>query len=148
MKKSLCPITVPCALLFLLAVAGCHRSVTTPAPAPTPSLQSQIIGKWTIVTAISTSTYDGSTYLDTIPYTSADYLDFKADSTLSIMAKGVAYNGTWRIDSSKLFIAGTNYVDRSTGYELPILDPHNLQLYYTETGGSDTYLEEKLNLTK
>jgi hypothetical protein len=143
MKKSLSPMTVSCALLCLLAIVACQRSVTTPAP----TLQSKIVGKWTLTAAIYNSTQYGVTELDTIPFTSADYCDFKADSTLSIIAKGVTYNGNWRIDSSKLFITGTNYLDNPSGYALPILDQHNLQLYYTSSV-PDVYLEEKLNLTK
>jgi hypothetical protein len=147
MKKSLSPMTFVCVLLCFLAVAGCHKTETASAPPPPPSIQSQVIGKWTMITAIYNSTQYGVTDVDTIPFTSADYCDFKADSTLSIMAKGVAYNGNWRIDSSKLFITGTNYLDNPSGYELPILDPHNLQLYYLSSI-PNVSLEEKLNLTK
>jgi len=140
-------VTVSCALLFLLAVVACQRSVTTPPPPPPPTLQSKIVGQWTIIAAIYNSTQYGVTVLDTIPFTSADYCDFKADSTLSIMANGVAYNGNWQIDSSKLFISGTNYLDNPSGYTLPILDQHNLQLYYTSSA-PNVSLEETLNLTK
>ena len=136
-------MTISCALLCLLAVVSCRRSVTTPVP----SLQSKIVGKWTMNTAIYNSTQYGVTDLDTIPFTSADYCDFKPDSTLSIMAKGVAYNGNWRIDSSKLFITGTNYLDNPSGYALPIIDQHNLQLDYT-TSAPNISLEEKLILAK
>jgi len=132
-----------CALLFLVVVVGCHKTATTPPP----TLQSKIVGKWTMTTAIYNSTQFGVTNQDTIPFTPADYCDFKADSTLSIMAEGVAYNGNWWIDSSKLFIAGTNYLDNPSGYALPILDQHTLQLDYT-TSAPNVFLEEKLNLTK
>jgi hypothetical protein len=147
MKKSLSPVTVSCALLFLLAVVACHKSVTTPPPPPAPTLQSKIVGQWTMTAAIYNSTQYGVTDLDTIPFTSADYCNFKADSTLSIMAEGVAYNGNWWIDSSKLFISKTNYLDNPSGYTLPILDQHNLQLDYTNST-QNTSLEEKLILTK
>ncbi|HEY4337455.1 MAG TPA: hypothetical protein VGM89_16200 [Puia sp.] len=140
-------MTVSCALLFFVAIVACRRTVTPPTPPAPPTLQSKIVGKWTMVAAIANSTNYGVNYTDTTAYTSADYFEFKADSTLSIMAKGVAYNGNWRIDSSKLFITGTNYIDYVRGFQLPILDQHNLQLYYTETQ-PDTYLEEKLNLLK
>ena len=136
-------MTISCASLFLLAVVACQRTVTTPPP----TLQSKIVGQWTMTTAIYNSTQYGVTDLDTIPFTSADYCDFKADSTLSIMATGVAYNGNWRIDSSKLFITGTNYLDNPSGYTLPILDQHNLQLDYTSSA-PNVSLEETLNLTK
>jgi hypothetical protein len=119
-------MTISCASLFLLAVVACQRTVTTPPL----TLQSKIVGQWTMTAAISNSTQYGVTEQDTVIFTSADYCDFKADSTLSIMAKGAAYNGYWQIDSSKLFITGTNYLDNPSGYTLPILDQHNLQLYY------------------
>jgi hypothetical protein len=143
MKKSLSPMTISFASFFLLAVVACQRTVTTPPP----TLQSKIVGQWTMTAAIYNSTQYGVTELDTIPFTAADYCDFKADSTLSIMANGVAYNGNWQIDSSKLFITGTNYLDNPSGYTLPILDQHNLQLDYT-TSAPNISLEEKLNLTK
>jgi hypothetical protein len=147
MKKSLSPMTVSIALLCLLAVGSCHKTETGHAPPPPPSLQSQIVGKWTLTAAIYNSTQYGVTVLDTIPFTPADYCDFKADSTLSIMASGVAYNGIWQIDSSKVFISGTNYLDNPSGYTLPILDQHNLQLDYT-TSAPNIFLEEKVILTK
>jgi hypothetical protein len=143
MKKSLSPMTISCTLLFLVAAVGCQRSVTTPPP----SLQSQIIGKWTMVSAIADATNYGVSYIDTVNYTSADYFDFKADSTLSIMATGVAYNGRWQIDSSRLYITGTNYMDFAGGFDLPVLDQHNLQIHDT-AATSNTFLDEKLNLVR
>jgi hypothetical protein len=122
-------MTVPCALLFLLAAVGCQRSVTAPTPAP--SLQSKLIGKWTMVSGIVNTTASGISYPDTTYFTSADYYDFKADSTLSIMATGVAYNGRWEIDSARLYITGTNYMDFAGGFDLPVLDQHNLQIHDT-----------------
>lgn len=140
-------MVLSCALLCFAAVVGCHKTVTAPVPPPPPSLQSQVIGTWVMESAIDSSMNYGTAEKDTILFTSADYVEFKADSTLAIMAKGIAYNGSWRIDSSKLFIAGTNYLDNPDGYELPILDQHHLQLYYSQSNPG-VYLEEKLNLSK
>jgi hypothetical protein len=140
MKKSLSPMTVSCALLFLLAVAACQRSVT----APVPSLQSKIIGKWTMLSGIVTTASYGITYKDTINFTSADYFDFKADSTLSIMATGVTYNGRWEIDSTRLYITGTNYFDFAGGFDLPVLDQHNLQIHDTYTATPNTTSDQNL----
>ena len=136
-------MTVSCALLCLLAVAACQRSVT----APVPSLQSKLIGKWTMVSAIVNTTSYGISYPDTTSFTSADYFDFKADSTLDIMATGVAYNGRWQIDSSRLYITGTNYIDFAGGFDLPVLDQHNLQIHDT-AATANTFLDEKLNLIR
>ena len=137
-------MTVFCALLCLLAIVSCQRSVTVPAP----SLQSKIIGKWTIKTAIVNTTSYGVSYPDTTYYTSADYFDFKADSTLSIMAAGVAYNGRWQIDSTRLYITGTNYMDFAGGFDLPVLDQHNLQIHDTYTATSNTTSDQDLILSR
>ena len=137
-------MTVSCALLCLLAVVACQRSVTT----PTPSLQSKLIGKWTMKAGIVNTTSYGVSYADTVSYTSADYYDFKADSTLSIMAAGVAYNGRWEIDSARLYITGTNYFDFAGGFDLPVLDQHNLQIHDTVTPTSNTNSEQTLILSR
>lgn len=138
-------MAIVCTLLCLLVAIGCKKSESSPASPP--SLQSEIIGKWNIDTAYYHSIQYGSTDLDTIHFTPGDYCDFKADSTLSILANGVAYNGNWWVDSSKLFITGTNYLDNPGGYSLPVLDQHNLQLYYSASA-PNTFLETKLNLSK
>jgi hypothetical protein len=140
-------MTILCALLFLAAVVGCQRSVTTPTAPPPPSLQSQITGKWTMVAAIGDYVNYGVDTKDTTYFTSADYFDFKADSTLSIMATGVAYNGRWEIDSARLYITGTNYMDFAGGFDLPVLDQHNLQIHDTDTTSFST-LDQKLNLVR
>jgi hypothetical protein len=136
-------MTLSCALLCLMVTVACQRSVTPPAP----TLQSKIVGKWTLVNTILNSTNYGVSYHDTATFTSADYLDFKADSTLSILSNGVAYNGKWWTDSAKLFITGTNFIDYPHGCQLPVLNQHNLQLFYSNTI-PDNYVEQILNLTK
>ena len=137
-------MTVSCALLCFLAIVSCQRSVTT----PTPSLQSKIIGKWTMVSAIVNTTSYGVIYKDTTNFTSADYFDFKADSTLAIMATGVAYNGRWEIDSARLYITGTNYMDLAGGFDLPVLDQHNLQILDTVVATSNTISDQNLILSR
>ncbi len=143
MKRSLSPMTVFCALLCFLSVAACQRSVNAPAP----SLRSQLIGKWTMVSAIVNDTDYGVSYTDTTYFTSADYFDFKADSTLSIMATGVAYNGRWEIDSARLYITGTNYLDFPHGFDLPVLDQHNLQIHDTALT-TNTITDRKVVLSR
>jgi hypothetical protein len=101
-----------------------------------------------MVSAIVNTTSYGVSYNDTIHFTSADYFDFKADSTLSIMATGVAYNGRWEIDSSRLYITGTNYMDFAGGFDMPVLDQHNLQIHDTITATSNTSSGQNLVLSR
>jgi hypothetical protein len=136
-------MTVSCALLCLLAVGACQRSVTVPPP----SLQSKIIGKWTMVAAIGDYVDYGVDTKDTTYFTPADYFDFKTDSTLSIMQGGTAYNGQWKIDNNRLYITGTNYMDFAGGFDLPILDQHNLQIHDTDSTSFST-ADQKLNLSR
>jgi hypothetical protein len=100
-----------------------------------------------MVAAIGDYTNEGINSKDTSFFTPADYFDFKADSTLSIMATGVAYNGRWQINNNRLYITGTHYIDFTSGFDLPVLDQHNLQIHDTDTTSSST-LDQKLNLTR
>ena len=136
-------MTVCFAFLCLLVAGACRRSVTT----PTPSVQSQLVGKWTMAAAIVSTTSYGVTYKDTTYFTPADYFDFKADSTLSIMETGVAYNGRWEIDHNRLYITGTNYMDFAGGFDLPVLDLHNLQIHDTVSAPS-TLSDQNLILSR
>lgn len=136
-------MTISCALLFLLAAVGCHKSVNTPPP----NLQSQVIGKWTMVAGIGDYTMYGVDYKDTVYFTSADYFEFKADSTLSILASGTAYNGKWQIDNNRLFITETNYMDFARGFDLPVLDEHHLQIHNSDTS-SVTITDQRLNFIR
>ena len=122
-------MTITCALVCLLAVVACKKSADSPAP----NLQSRIIGKWTMVAAMGDYTLYGVNYKDTTYFTPADYYDFKADSTLSIMSAGVAYNGKWQIDNARLYITGTDFMDSPGGYDLPVLDEHNLHIHNADT---------------
>lgn len=138
MKKLLSFVTIT---YLLFAVTSCKKS------SHAPSTESQLIGKWTMKAAIGNYTVNGNNHKDTTWFTSSDYFDFKADSTISIMETNTAYNGKWKIVGSKLFITGTNYMDYPKGFDLPVLTHNDLQLYYTETDASSS-LEQKLNLSR
>jgi hypothetical protein len=136
-------MTFICALLCLLAAAACKKSADTPAP----NLRSKLIGKWTVVNAIGDYTLYGVNYKDTTYFGSEDYFDFKADSTLSIMSSGVSYNGKWQIDNARLYITETNFMDFAGGFDLPVLDEHNLQIHNTDTT-TLTIADQKMNFIR
>ncbi len=141
MKRSLSVLTGFC-LILMLSFVSCQKNSTVSA-----SQSSQIQGKWIVKEGIGNYTNYGVSYKDTTRFTSADYLDFHADSTLTIFIEGGTYNGKWQITNGKLFITETNYMDYKNGFDLPILTNTDLQLYYTESR-PDIYLEQKLNLYK
>lgn len=140
MKHLLSSITMTCTVVVLLALASCKK--TNP-----PSLSDQIVGKWTMVTAIGNYTVQGYNHKDTTAFTANDYFDFRSDGTLSIMETEKAYNGKWKITGTKLIITETGYMDYGNGFDLPILTKTDLQIYYTDTTSQST-LELKLNLKK
>lgn len=141
MKKSLSVLTG-----FSLSIMICFISCQKNNDSSTP-LSAQIVGKWTMTEAIGNYTSYGVNYKDTTRFTTADYYDFHADSTLTIVANGVTYDGKWQISNNKLFISETNYMDYYRGLDIPVLTSADLQLYYTETN-PDHYLEQKLNLRR
>jgi hypothetical protein len=128
------------ALAIMICLISCKKDNDS-----TLSLSSQIVGKWTIKEAIGNYTNYGVNSKDTTRFTTADYFEFRADSTLTIVVTGSTYNGKWKITNDRLYITETNYFDYRSGHELPILTNTELQLYNTETI-PDHYLEQKLNL--
>jgi hypothetical protein len=140
MKRLSSVLTISTLIAALSLMTSCKKNNT-------PSPSAQIVGKWTMVTAIGDYTTQGQNHKDTTSFTSADYFEFKADSTVSIMADEVAYNGKWKIAGTKLFITGTGYIDYPNGFDFPILTNTDLQLYYTEST-TQTSLEQKLNLKR
>jgi hypothetical protein len=130
------------ALTAAVFCIGCQKNHSSP-PA---SMSSQIVGKWIMKEAISSYTYQGVFYTDTTAFTPADYFDFRADSTLTIVAEDSTYNGKWQITNSRLFITGTDYVDFAGGFGLPILTSTDLQLYTNQT--TPLVSEQKLNFYK
>ena len=148
MKTTTSVLRLSLAGLLFAALFSCTRSVTQPTPSPS----SLIIGKWTMKAAIGNYTDQGVNNKDTTLFTTDDYFDFKADSTIFINATGSQYNGNWKIVGGKLFITGTNYLDAYVkGFDLPILTSTNLQMYYTDTITTTTpisTLEQKLNLAR
>jgi hypothetical protein len=110
-------------------VTGCNRSNVV----PTVPLSVQILGKWTMQNAITSTLIYGTTTGDTTGFTTDDYFDFKADSTVSILQGNVSHDGKWKISGTTLTFTGTGYVDQIPGYDVSSLTSHALSLYYTET---------------
>jgi len=132
MKKTYSAAVMIC---FIAAIfTGCTR---TNLVTPTQTIAQKLIGTWTMSTATTDSTIPNSgNFKDTTNFTSADNFTFNADSTVDIMATGVAHNGRWKIVNNKLVFTGTNYVDiPATGWELATLTSHKLELNYVETEG-------------
>jgi hypothetical protein len=130
-----------CSIMAFGLLAGCKKDSSG------VSLQQKITGKWSMKTAIGSYTTQGSKRSDTTRFTSADYLELKADGRVSISESNIIYTGMWNIIDGKLHISKTGYMDYANGFELPIVETNRLQLYYTEASAI-SLLEQKLNLSK
>ena len=119
-------------MIAITTVTGCRRTI------PTPNYQTMIVGKWTMKTALGHFVTSSGTRDETTNFKATDYFDFKADGTITIFENGITYNGKWRLDSSnKVIFSETRYLDTVTGFEIRILNATTLQLFKTETAGSD-----------
>ncbi|MEI9913209.1 MAG: lipocalin family protein [Bacteroidota bacterium] len=142
MKKLLYPFAIISLFAAFLTLTSCEREELE------PTTENKLVGKWTFEAAIANSTTYGVNRSDTNWFSADDYFDFKADGTVSIMALGVSYDGTWKITGEKLFFTNTGYVDYTSGFELPILTQSDLQLYHTQDAPPDHYFEGKLNFKR
>src|ERR1700743_3566777 len=140
--------TILAAVMICFIAAICTSCTRGNQVTPIQTLSQKILGKWTMQSAATHSIVQGDEWRDTTMFTSADYFKFNADSTLNIMASNVAYNGKWYIQNNKLFITGTAYMDwYPSGFMLPTLTAHKLQLYDTTTTNI-TVLQQTLTLVK
>jgi hypothetical protein len=136
-------------LCFIAAIlTSCTNNVITPTSIPAQ----QILGKWTMSTATTNTVFiiptAGTNSKDTTRFTSADYFNFKADSTVEILAGGVAHNGRWKIVNNMVIFTGTNYMDApTTGWTFPILTGSHLE-FYSLQANQTVSTEFKLDLIR
>jgi len=135
---------IAAAIVYVIAfcfLTGCKKESTK------ISLQQKLIGKWSMKMAIGSYTVQGNKRSDTTRFTADDFIDLKANGTLSISEANIIYTGMWNIIDGKLHIARTGYMDYANGFDIPVVETNRLQLYYTETNAA-SLLEQKLNLGK
>ena len=142
MKKLFCPIAAILMFVTFLVLTSCKKDQAQ------PSLENQIVGKWTMDAAIADETDYGVSQEDTTRFTANDYFDFKADGTLSIMATGIPYQGNWKVTGDTLVFTNTNYVDFAGGFVVLNVNQSVLQLDHSENTPPDHYLDAKLNFKR
>ena len=125
----------------VLTLTGCT------SPPVAPSAESRFIGKWTMQSAISVTTTNGTTTPQTTNFTANDYFEFKTGGVVTIVQSGVTRTGTWKIENDRVFFTGTNYMENTPGWAVLILTANTLQFYNKEVTSSST-TEFTLNLAK
>ncbi|MDQ7948484.1 MAG: hypothetical protein REI78_16080 [Pedobacter sp.] len=131
-------------ILMIVAIvigAGCSN------PIPVPTIESRIVGKWTMKTAVGHYVTQGVPLNQTTNFTATDYFDFRADGTLSIAETGKSYQGKWKVVGNKIIFSETNYIDYPNGFDIKILTANDFQIYYTETKQISS-LEQWLNFAR
>ena len=129
------------AIVEIITFTGCT------SPPVAPSVESRFIGKWTMQSAVSITTTNGSTIPQTTNFTANDYFDFKTGGVVTIVQSGVTRTGTWTIANDRVFFTGTNYMDNTPGWAVLTLTASNLQFYNKEVTSSST-TEFTLNLVR
>jgi hypothetical protein len=142
MKKIFLIIIMLFAIVETATITGC----TTPPPI-VPSIESGFIGKWTMQSAISVTTTNGTTTPQTTNFTANDYFEFKTGGVVTIVQSGVTRTGTWKIENDRVFFTGTNYMENTPGWAVLTLTASNLQ-FYNKEGTSSSTTEFTLNLAK
>lgn len=133
-------------MLFAVVEAATITGCTTPPPI-VPSIESRFIGKWTMQSAISVTTTNGTTTPQTTNFTANDYFEFKTGGVVTIVQSGVTRTGTWKIENDRVFFTGTNYMENTPGWAVLTLTANTLQFYNKEVTSSST-TEFTLNLAK
>lgn len=141
MKKLLLIALLLFATVEMIMVTGCTK------PPVIASSESRFIGKWTMQSAISVTTTNGTTTPQTTNFTANDYFEFKTGGVVTIVQSGVTRTGTWKIENDRVFFTGTNYMENTPGWAVLILTANTLQFYNKEVTASST-TEFTLNLAK
>lgn len=142
MKKLLLITFVLFATVEIVTITGC-----TKPPVIAPDVESQFIGKWTMQSAVSVTTINGTTTPQTTNFTASDYFEFKTGGVITIVESGNTHTGTWKIMNDRVFFTGTNYMNNTSGWAVLTLTTNTLQFYNKEVTPSST-TEFTLNLAK
>ncbi len=142
MKKLLFIFLLLFATVEMVTFTGC----STPPPIA-PSAESRFLGKWTMLSAVSVTTINGTTTPKTTNFTANDYFEFKTGGVVTIFESGATRTGTWKIENDRVFFTGTNYMENTPGWAVLTLTANELQFYNKEVNPSST-TEFTLNLAR
>lgn len=147
MKKIVYTLLCLCTLAGTSALTSCNKTIPPLTPAQ------QIVGKWTIETAIGNHVMHDmhggpdTPSSDTTFFTAADFMQFNADGTLFIhdtVNEGTdSLTGKWKITNDKLYMTESGYLDDPSGFDISTLTNHKLQLSWTQSG---SYISTELLL--
>ena len=122
-------------LLVTLFNFSCKKSSS-------PSVAQRVQAKWTLVSLSANSHYSGSDHINTIPGTSADYVDFRSDSKVYSQVSGSR-------DTSNYSMSGdTAIIIALDKYKIITLTDAALQLYIKAVTSPSVYDEETISLKK
>ena len=128
--------------IILLAVIttfmiSCKKEKPTEPPAPS------LIGKWAVVNYQTKEWNNGSVvYDDNYVGTTADFMEFKSDNTISFFMDGFGATVNYQLQpDNKVAINGDTYTVQS-------LTANNATLYLKTTYSNTNYDEEIINLKR
>ena len=98
----------------------------------------KVSGRWQLFEAVGDYTIQGVSYSETTRFGADDYIDFRKDGTVHILANGESFGGGWAIDNEKLYVSGTGYIDNEVGYDIPVLSATELHIHRQVIDGTST----------
>lgn len=134
MKKILVSLLVVFTLVGSTTITGCKKDKEA-------SKQEQIVGNWNMDKIYFEMSLLGETSKDTTVFEDGEYVNFKADGTLTSNDG----NGTWEVTGNKLKVVDPE--DGPQEFEIKKLDGTQLQLYVKEVEG-DNYFESTMFLKR
>ena len=130
---------------IILTVSILFCSSCKKDPAPNPTTQDKILGKWKMQSIVENDFFSGLPHINTITANATDYADFRKDGTVEISIYGSIVTSPYGIiTESKIWIE-----DAADIYEIKELTGTALKLYQKEIySGMSEYAETTYSFSR
>ena len=132
MKKTMIVLLAGAALF-----TACKKTDTT-----TQTTAQKVVGKWALVSSVSTENWQGTSNTSTTTYTAADYADFRTDGKVYSHSEGSFDTATYKVISDLLIAVETDTAQIQT------LTSNSMVIYRKQILNSNSYTEDKTTFKK
>ena len=132
MKKTMIVLLAGTALF-----TACKKTDTT-----TTTTTQKVLGKWAIVSNVSTEKFQGNEHTTTTPGTAADFADFRTDGKIYSHSEGSFDTSSYKIVSDLLIS-----IDGDTA-QIKTLTSNSMVLYSKQMFNANDYTEDKTTFKK
>lgn len=132
MKKTMIVLLAGAALF-----TACKKTDTTKQ-----TTAQKVVGKWALVSSVSTENWQGTSNTSTTTYTAADYADFRTDGKVYSHSEGSFDTATYKVISDLLIAVETDTAQIQT------LTSNSMVIYRKQILNSNSYTEDKTTFKK